>query len=121
MQAKLPLDVYLETENLLKRRVEFILPSLVRAELERISKRRSQTGRYADLALKIASRCKLIELPLRSEETVDDALVRLATQTRCVIATGDLELAKRLRKSGIPVIRFRDNRLFLEGIEPGYL
>ena len=115
------LDVFHEIEYILQRKVDFIVPSLVKSELTGISTRGGEGAAEASLALQLASRCRVVEVALNPGETVDDAIVKASQKLGAVVATTDIELKKRLRDVNIPVVYLRDkSKLEVDGVEPAY-
>jgi len=115
------LDVFQEIEYILQRKVDFIVPSLVKSELTGISTRGGEGAAEASLALQLASRCRVVEVALNPGETVDDAIVKASQKLSAVVATTDIELKKRLRDVNIPVVYLRDkSKLEVDGVEPAY-
>lgn len=115
------LDVFQEIEYLLQKKVDFIVPSAVKSELTGISARGGEGAAEASLALQLASRCRVVEVTLEENETVDDAIVKSSQKLGAVVATTDIELKKRLRDINIPVVYLRDkSKLEVDGIEPAY-
>ena len=114
-------DVFGELEYLLQKKIDFIVPSAVKLELTSISSRGGEGAAEASLALQLASRCRVVDVTLQPQETVDDAIVKAAQKLAAVVATNDIELKKRLRDINIPVVYLRDkSKLEVEGIEPAY-
>ena len=64
-------------------------------------------------ARKMAERCNVFEDTLRTGETVDQSLVRVAFEQGFYVATNDAELRKTLKKEGISIVFLRQ-RAFLE-------
>ncbi len=115
------LDVFQEIEYLLQKKVDFIVPSAVKSELTGISTRGGEGAAEASLALQLASRCRVVEVALDENETVDDAIVKSSQKLGAVVATTDIELKKRLRDINVPVVYLRDkSKLEVDGIEPAY-
>ena len=115
------LDVFQEIEYLLQKKVDFIVPSAVKNELTGISARGGEGAAEASLALQLASRCRVVEVTLDENETVDDAIVKSSQKLGAVVATTDIELKKRLRDINVPVVYLRDkSKLEVDGIEPAY-
>ncbi|BAW31410.1 MAG TPA: twitching motility protein PilT [Methanothermobacter sp.] len=88
---------------------EFIIPSFIIKELEGV--KRGSKGKdkiAASIALKLAGKkpFKVVNLPLKEGESVDDALIRLAD----VLCTNDKELKKRARRKSVPVIYLRQKK-----------
>jgi hypothetical protein len=115
------LDVFQEIEYLLQKKVDFVVPSLVKSELTGISARGGEGAAEASLALQLASRCRVVEVTLNPGESVDDAIVKASQKLSAVVATTDIELKKRLRDINVPVVYLRDkSKLEIEGMEPAY-
>ena len=128
------LDVFQEIEYLLQKKVDFIVPSAVKSELTGISARGGEGAAEASLALQLASRCRVVEVTLDENETVDDAIIKSSQKLGAVVATTDIELKKRLRNptaSGtlegarlhpVPVIFMRDkSKLEIDGLDREYI
>lgn len=111
-------DVFLEIENLLSRRIIFtVIPPII-DELKKISQRTTKIGKYASTALKFTSKCKILEIEDKEilGRNVDDIIVDFSIKKNIIVATTDINLKKRLRKMNIPVIYLRDHsRLELDG------
>ena len=43
-------------------------------------------------------------------ETVDDYIVRVAVEEKMPVATADMELRRRLREAGVPVVYYRHGK-----------
>jgi rRNA-processing protein FCF1 len=115
------LDVFQEIEFLLQKKVDFIVPSGVKSELTTLSARGGEGSAEASLALQLASRCRVVEVALDANETVDDAIVKAAQKLGGVVATNDIELKNRLKLLKVPVVYLRDkSKLEVDGIEPAY-
>jgi rRNA-processing protein FCF1 len=115
------IDIFEELEYILQKKVDFIVPSLVKLELTSISSRGGEGAANASLALQLASRCRVVDVTLQPQETVDDAIVKAAQKLGAVVATNDIELKKRLRDINVPVVYLREkSKLEVEGIEPAY-
>jgi len=112
-------DVFEELDKSIGRRTEKIVLSPVYQELERISKKGDKKVRkQAETALKHMEKddFKSVDIELRSSETVDDLIVRVATLWKCFVATNDRALRKRLIQSEVPVVYLRQrNRLEVKG------
>jgi len=114
-------DVFDELEYLLQKKIDFIVPSAVKLELTTISSRGGEGAAEASLALQLASRCRVVDVNLQPNETVDDAILKAAQKLTAIVATNDIELKKRLRDINVPVVYLRDkSKLEVEGIEPAY-
>jgi len=72
--------------------------------------------KQAEMALKLAEKCLLINVDRKPGETNDDVIIRVAEQRKCLVATNDSALRRRLRDISIPVVYVRQkSRLELEG------
>jgi rRNA-processing protein FCF1 len=111
------IDVFGELERLLNRHFELILLSPVRKELERFAAEGSpKTRRMAAFALKLAEKCRYVEVDSLAE-VVDDVIVETASNWRTPVFTNDAQLRKRLRDISVPVIYVRQkSRLEIDGM-----
>jgi len=112
-------DVFEELDKSIGRRIEKIVLKPIYQELERISKKGDKKVRkQAETVLKHIEKddFKSVDIELKSSETVDDLIVRIATLWKCFVATNDRALRKRLIISEIPVVYLRQrNRLEVKG------
>ena len=115
--AKFQIDVFEELAKLLNQRFEPVLLSLIYQELKTIAEKGVPSRRrQASLALKLAEKCKLVNVEKHVEETNDDVILRIAILWKSPVATNDRKLRRKLRARAIPVIYLRSkNRLELEG------
>jgi rRNA-processing protein FCF1 len=92
-----------------------LVPSSVIWELEAISSGKSRRlGRFAKLALKIASSFKCVDLsPVKP--SVDDEIIAAAQAEGYAVATSDAAMRRKLRAAGITVLFLKDGRLINEG------
>lgn len=113
-------DIFKELENLISQRLDPVLLSPTRMELLKIVEKGSPKMRQqASLALKLAEKCRMVNVEQCFEETHDDVIVRVAKDWRCPVATNDRELRKRLRIISVPVIYLRQkSHLEVEGDIP---
>ncbi|MBZ9570993.1 twitching motility protein PilT [Methanobrevibacter sp. TMH8] len=96
---------------------KLITPNFVINELVGLKKNLKGKDRVAaGIALKIAksSNIKIEDISLKTNESVDDALIR----TSKVLATNDIELRKKAREHGITVIYLRQKKYV---VADGYL
>jgi len=115
------IDVFQEIEYLLQKKVDFVVPSVVKKELTNISSRGGEGAPEASLALQLASRCRVVDVTLEPRETADDAILKASQKLGAVVATTDIELKKRLRDINVPVVYLRDkSKLEVEGVDPAY-
>ena len=115
--SQFQLDIFEELTNLLNQRFEPVLLSPTYRELLKIAEKGSpKVRKQASLALKLAEKCRVVQVEKGLEETHDDVIVRVAAEWRCPVATNDRELRKRLKNVGVSVIFLRQRRrLELEG------
>jgi len=111
------IDVFGELERLLNRRFELILLSPVKRELETlVAEGLPKTRRRAAFALKLAEKCRYVEV-YSSAKVVDDVIVETAAKWRTPVFTNDSQLRKRLRDISVPVIYLRQkSRLEIDGM-----
>ena len=115
--AKFQIDVFEDLAKLLNQRFEPVLLSSIYQELKTMAEKGVPSRRrQASLALKLAEKCKKIDVEKHLEETNDDVILRIATLWKSPVATNDRKLRRKLRARAIPVIYLRSkNRLELEG------
>jgi rRNA-processing protein FCF1 len=117
LSSQFNVDVFEELANLLNRRFEPVLLSSIQKELQGLAESTSPKQRkQAQLALRLAEKCRVVVVEKGLKETYDDVIVRVAAEWKSPVATNDRELRKRLRKVGVPVIFLRQKRrLEMEG------
>ena len=104
-------DIFAEAERALNQLVELTVTSGVLREMESLKEEAGpKFQRELDFALTLASRCAVVEDEPREGETVDDSLIRLASEHGYVVATTDSELRRRLRDRGLKVLYMRQKR-----------
>ncbi len=115
--SKFQIDIFEELLNLLNQQFDPILLSVTQQELHTIAKKGSpKIQKHASLALKLAQKCRIVQVNQGEDEAPDDVVVRVAEKWKCPVATNDRKLRNRLRSKGIPVIFLREKaRLELEG------
>ena len=115
--SQFPIDIFEELESLLTQRVDPILLSPTVQELQELANSSSPKIRQqASLALKLAEKCRIVQVERKREETCDDVILRIAKQWHSPVATNDRTLRKRLRNINVPVIYLRQkSRLEMEG------
>jgi len=111
------LDIFEELANLLNQRFEPIILSSTQNELQGLAESSSpKRQKQAQLALRLAEKCRAVPAEKGLRETYDDVIVRVAAAWKSPVATNDRELRIRLRNLGVPVIFLRQkHRLELEG------
>jgi rRNA-processing protein FCF1 len=115
--AQFKLDIFEGIMNLLNQRYESIVLSTTLDELRNIMERGApKLRKQAEMALKLAEKCLIVNVDRKPGETNDDVIIRVAEQKKCLVATNDAALRKRLRDISIPVVYVRQkSRLELEG------
>ncbi len=94
-------------ERVTGRRIEVVLLSPVYEEVKGLSMRRGVKRRQAETAIRYAGKLKIVDCEIRPKETVDDLILRVATEWKCPVATNDRALRKRLKDINISVIYLR--------------
>jgi len=115
------IDIFEELKTLLKMKFEPVLLSQVQRELEKLAGEGSPKMRKnASYALKLAEKCKLVQVNEESVSSPDDVIFEVAREWKCPVFTNDRQLRKRLRNINVPVIYVRQkSRLEIEGrIQP---
>ena len=112
------IDPIQELEYLLGRKVKPVLISLVEEELRAMaSGREAKRSRDAAQALQIARRMEVEVVARLPNESVDDVLVRIASERGWMVATNDRLLRKRLDAIAVPTIYLRQRtRLEAKGV-----
>jgi rRNA-processing protein FCF1 len=115
--SQFKVDIFEELGNLLNRGFEAVVLSSTQRELEGLAESKSlKVGMQAKLGLQLAERCSFVSVEKSVSETYDDVIVRVAADWKCVVATNDRELRRRLRAVGVPVVFLRQKCcLSLEG------
>ncbi len=115
--SQFKIDIFEESAAVLNQRFEPLILSSTYEELQRIAQSGSpKLRRQAAFALKLAQKCRRIDIEKRQEESHDDVIVRVASEMACCVATNDRVLRKRLRRKSVPVIYLRQkSRLAVEG------
>ncbi len=115
--AQFKLDIFEGIMDILNQNYESIVLSTTIDELRSIMERGApKLRKQAEMALKLAEKCDLIIVDRTHGETNDEVIIRIAQQKKCIVATNDSELRKRLRNISIPVVYVRQkSRLELEG------
>jgi rRNA-processing protein FCF1 len=114
---KFNIDLFEDLRKLLNRNFELVLLSASRLELERIATQGSSaTRKKAAFALKLAERCKPLDVGQGRDAKVDDLIVQAAAKYKYPVFTNDTQLRKRLRDINVPVIYVRQkSRLEIDG------
>jgi len=118
VQLQFKIDILNDLERLLNRNFELILLSSVKHELEALAEQGSPKMRKnASYALKLAEKCKYIEVSASASALTDDIIVKIAKELGFPVFTNDRHLKKRLRDISVPVIYVRQkSRLEIDGM-----
>jgi len=110
------IDIFTQIEELLDTKPEYYVIEPVVKELEKIVAHGGVKERKAaKLALELVKKkCRVIEISLSPDKSVDDLLLEIALREGFIVATNDRELRRRLREAGIPEIYFREEKQLLE-------
>ena len=116
--SELKLDIFAEAEHLLNRKLDFILLSPVKRELELLAKKDSpKIRKQAVYALKVAERCKNVAVDEDEKLSTDDAIIKVAKAWSSPVFTNDRQLRRKLRDISVPVIYVRQkSRLEIDGL-----
>jgi uncharacterized protein len=112
------IDIFEELGHLLNRKIDAILLSTVKHELEMLASKNSpKIRREAIFALKLAEKCKYVKVENDKMLTTDDAIVKVARNWNSPVFTNDRQLKKKLRDISVPVIYVRQkSRLDIDGM-----
>lgn len=102
------LDIFEELDRSIGQQVEPLILSSTFEELQKLIKSRSiKKSKQALLGLKLAEKCRIVEIERENDESNDDVILRAAVEMKCAVATNDRELRKKLRNAGVPVVFLR--------------
>ena len=112
------IDVFSDLKRLLNRSFELILLSSVKRELEVLARKGSPKMRKnASYALKLAEKCRYVEVDFPASALTDDIIVEVAEKWKAAVFTNDRQLKQRLRDISVPVIYVRQkSRLEIDGM-----
>lgn len=115
--SQFQIDIFEGLMALLNQKFEPIILSPTHKELQRIAESGPpKMRRQALLALRLAEKCRVVEVEQGFRETPDDVIARVAAEWRCPVATNDRALRKRLRDRNVPIVYLRQRaRLEMEG------
>jgi rRNA-processing protein FCF1 len=115
---QLKLDIFSDLKRLLNRSFELILLSPVKRELKVLAITGSPKMRKnASYALKLAEKCRYVEVDTPSSALTDDIIIEIAKEWQAPVFTNDRQLKKRLRDISVPVIYVRQkSRLEIDGL-----
>lgn len=107
-------DIFEELRRLLGENIKCLVTRPVLKELD-LLRLGAKPGFLKEIsfARKMAEKCDVFEDSLRDGETVDQSLVRVASEQGFNVATNDAELRKALKKEGVSIVFLRQ-RAFLE-------
>ena len=104
-------DVFEEAERVLNQPPEYYVTRSVLEEMARLKQGASPSFvKELSFAEKLAERCIVLEVEAEDEETVDESILRTATENRMIVGTADAELRSRLREAGVKVLVLRQKR-----------
>lgn len=111
------IDIFEELKTLCNRNFELILLSSVKNELKKIVKTGTPTMRKrAEMALKLAKNCTLLESAGETMSSTDDLILQAARTYEYPVFTNDRQLRNKLRDINVPVIYVRQkSRLEIDG------
>jgi hypothetical protein len=111
------IDIFEELKTLLDVNFEPVLLSPIRRELEKLASNGSpQMRKKAAYALKLAEKCRFVEVDEESAVSPDNVIIEVASKWRCPVFTNDRQLRKKLRDINVPVIYVRQkSRLEIDG------
>ncbi len=112
------IDIFEELGHLLNRKIDPVLLSTVKHELEMLAAKNSpKIRREAIFALKLAEKCKYVQVENDKRLTTDDSIVQVAKNWNSPVFTNDRQLKKKLRDISVPVIYVRQkSRLDIDGM-----
>jgi len=116
--AQFGIDIFQEAQNVLEKKVQFVVIESVIKELERKAETTSGTERQKFMiALDLVQRCSIEKTEKFEKGTsVDRQILEFAKSRGGVIATNDRSLINRAISEGIPVLFLRGKkRLELRG------
>ena len=115
--AQFRIDILENIATLLNQKSEPIILQTTLEEIQQMAEKGTpKLRKQAAMAMKIAEKCRIVNVEKNPEETNDEVILRMAAQMKCPVATNDRELRKRLRERDVPVIFLRGkHQLELEG------
>ncbi|MCS7364064.1 MAG: hypothetical protein NDF54_01330 [archaeon GB-1867-035] len=116
MAVQKPFNLFDEVYRVLNRAYRPVVLSAVKSELDYLANFGSpKERRESRLALELVKRCEVVDFSFSDD--ADNAIIEFTRKHgRVVVATNDIELRRKLRKLGVPVIFMRGfDHLDLEG------
>lgn len=109
LPAQRRIDIFEELSNLFNRKVKVVVPLPVFNEVLKLkNSSKIRISKQASLAISMIQEKTVIDnTEMQVEETVDDFIIRIAKKKKCLVATNDSSLRRRLRKENISVIFLR--------------
>ena len=94
-------------------RLEFLVPDIAEAELERLAKKAGpKRSRLAKTALELR-RAKFITVAVAPAKHVDDSIIEYAMAQKCAVATIDTNLRRRLIANQVLVLSLSKDNLII--------
>ena len=118
LPAQHRIDIFEELGNLINRKVKVVVPLPVFNEVLKLKNSgKPLISKQASLAISMIQEKTVIDnTKMQGKETVDDFIVKFARKKKCLVATNDVSLRRRLRKENISVIFLRQMKyLQVEG------
>jgi len=111
------LNIIEELERVIDGNFTLLVPSFCVDEINRLIRKGFIMRQKGRLALELIKKhATVLKACTKEGESVDDAIIRIAKEIGAIVATGDREIRKKLRKEGIPVIFVRARKkLELDG------
>ncbi len=115
---QLKIDIFSEVERLVNRRVNFVLLSPIKRELELLATKDSpKIRREVSFALRLGEKCMYVSVENDDKLTTDDMIIKVAKAWNSPVFTNDRQLRRRLRDIRVPVIYVRQkSRLEIDGL-----
>jgi rRNA-processing protein FCF1 len=105
---KFGVDIFEEFKRLFSKYVKCYVPRTVLNELFRLRKGAKPSFlKEIDFAEKIAENCEILENSLKPGESVDESIIEIAKKMKCIVATNDSNLRKKVKESGLSVVYLR--------------
>jgi len=104
-------DIFEEAERVLNLPPEYYVTRSVLKEIAQLKQGAGPSfAKELSFAEKIAERCGVLDVEVEDGETVDESILRTASEKRFIVGTTDSELRKRLREAGVKVLVLRQRR-----------
>ncbi len=119
--AQFRIDIFQEIDRIITQKYDLIIIPQIIDELNEIAKKSKKHQSEARIALELAKKCQILEVPpiIQGSEEVDEIILQSAINHKWIVATNDAALRKKLRSHQIPTITLRNKAyLTLEGDIP---